>query len=389
MGSMDGMTSSPCQKSMNVQFELGQEIVDENSNSDQNITPPKQQPDRIQSDSVGSSNSTTSTHSNSSDSADSGISSGSNSSSPDTSPNNNTVQPKSVNSCQSRTNTQFGVSQFGGNRGNSRNLLAGMGFVPGMNMGALGLRSEMTMHSSLVLQRASNNVNSKTQSNITQISHCQIQCRSTNSLSLFSHSQLSYQGINCKVNSRNAQNNKMSEIIKGKLYVGSLENLNDLQDFEKYYITRVVTAMNDFPESMLNIPSIQKCKQDNKTNCISSNSNPENQNHNHNGHLIIPVKDRGHENIDKYFDQVNAFIDGNQTGATYIHCHSGISRSVTLCMAYLLAKQMKKTVSEAISFVQEMRPKSCPNFGFLGQLTSYAKNKEISPDVGFSEDVEM
>merc|ERR1712176_970159 len=135
-----------------------------------------------------------------------------------------------------------------------------------------------------------NNVNSKTQSNITQISHCQIQCRSTNSLSLFSHSQLSYQGINCGVNSRNAQNNKMSEIIKGKLYVGSLENLNDLQDFEKYYITRVVTAMNDFPESMLNIPSIQKCKQDNTTNCISnSNSNPENANNGHNGHLIIPV----------------------------------------------------------------------------------------------------
>merc|ERR1712176_1280398 len=128
MGSMDGMTSSPCQKSMNVQFELGQEIVDENSNSDQNITPPKQQPDRIQSDSVGSSNSSTSTHSNSSDSADSGISSGSNSSSPDTSPNNNTVQPKSVNLCQSRTNTQFGVNLgLGGNRGNSRNLLAGMG----------------------------------------------------------------------------------------------------------------------------------------------------------------------------------------------------------------------------------------------------------------------
>merc|ERR1712117_925577 len=136
----------------------------------------------------------------------------------------------------------------------------------------------------------------------------------------------------------------MSAIIPGKLYVGSLENLNDIEDFEKHHITRVVTAMNDFPESMHNLPSIQKCKQDNLENC----ANPEN------GHLIVSVRDRGHENIDKYFDQVNAFIDGNQTGATYIHCHSGISRSVTLCMAYLLARNFEKikTVPEAIKYMQ-------------------------------------
>jgi hypothetical protein len=256
-------------------------------------------------------------------SEDSGIGS-----SPDTSPDSKTVQPKSVNSCKNRTcpMPMMGPS--------NRNLLgAGMN----LNMNTLG----MTMHSSLMLQRASH---SQSGQNMLAINHNQsnvnddkCHARSTNSLSLYSYT--SYKNTNFL---GSQLNNKMSEIIPGKLYVGSLENLNDMADFEKFFITRIVTAMNDFPSHMHNLPSIQKCKNDNKM----SSGNPEA------GHLIISVKDRGHENIDKFFDQVNSYIDGNQTGATYIHCHSGISRSVTLCMAYLLSKNTKKTVSEAISFMK-------------------------------------
>lgn len=324
--SMDYMTSSPCAKSIDVQFQLGVEVSEENDKMNCE--------EKSDSNKVDISNSTTSQ----TGSEDSGISS--NGSSPDTSPDSKTVQPKSVNSCMNR--------MMNGSTSN-RNLIGA-----GMNLNTLG----MTMHSSLMLQRAS------TQSN-NGLCH-----RSTNSLSLYSYATYK---------NNNFGQNKMSEIIPGKLYVGSLENLNDTADFEKYFITRIVTAMHDFPSNMHNLPSIQKCKDDNKISC----GNPEA------GHLIISVKDRGHENIDKFFDQVNSYIDGNQTGATYIHCHSGISRSVTLCMAYLLAKNMKPTVSEAISFMQEKRSKSCPNFGFLGQLTSYIKTKEQSGDSGFSEDVEM
>jgi len=54
-------------------------------------------------------------------------------------------------------------------------------------------------------------------------------------------------------------------------------------------------------------------------------------------------------------------------GRVLIHCHEGKSRSVSLCLAYLMTRE-KRTLRESLDFVKSRRPPSRPNAGFLKQL---------------------
>lgn len=58
----------------------------------------------------------------------------------------------------------------------------------------------------------------------------------------------------------------------------------------------------------------------------------------------------------------------------FVHCYAGVSRSVTIVVAYLM-KYWGWNVDTAISFVQAKRVVAKPNDGFMEQLRKYEKNQ--------------
>lgn len=54
-----------------------------------------------------------------------------------------------------------------------------------------------------------------------------------------------------------------------------------------------------------------------------------------------------------------------------VHCLQGVSRSVTVVCAYLVATKWMKP-GEAIAFIKARRSAACPNAGFRRQLEEYA-----------------
>lgn len=53
-----------------------------------------------------------------------------------------------------------------------------------------------------------------------------------------------------------------------------------------------------------------------------------------------------------------------------MHCEAGISRSPTICMAYLM-KTQRLRLEEAFDAVRQRRAVISPNFSFMGQLLQF------------------
>ncbi|EGX54345.1 tyrosine protein phosphatase yvh1 [Orbilia oligospora] len=94
-------------------------------------------------------------------------------------------------------------------------------------------------------------------------------------------------------------------------------------------------------------------------------------------HLHIEVNDDDDENLIEYFQTSNAFIDKaiQEGGSVLVHCAMGISRSATICAAYLIYK--KQIPAEiALEILRQSRPIICPNLAFRKQLDIYSENLE-------------
>ncbi|KAJ1148945.1 hypothetical protein NDU88_001769 [Pleurodeles waltl] len=89
-------------------------------------------------------------------------------------------------------------------------------------------------------------------------------------------------------------------------------------------------------------------------------------------YLRVPVADLPHAQLSDYFDRVADRIRmvERRNGRTLVHCMAGVSRSATLCMAYLM-KYEGVTLKEAHHWVRSRRPAICPNIGFWRQLIAY------------------
>ena len=55
-----------------------------------------------------------------------------------------------------------------------------------------------------------------------------------------------------------------------------------------------------------------------------------------------------------------------------VHCLAGISRSVTVTVAYLMQKE-QMTLNQAYDHVKRCKPNISPNFNFMGQLLDFEK----------------
>lgn len=60
----------------------------------------------------------------------------------------------------------------------------------------------------------------------------------------------------------------------------------------------------------------------------------------------------------------------SQNGKVLVHCQAGVSRSATICIAYLMATRRLR-MEEAYKYVKSRRRIVSPNFNFMGQLLTF------------------
>ncbi|XP_069082678.1 dual specificity protein phosphatase 14 [Pleurodeles waltl] len=91
-------------------------------------------------------------------------------------------------------------------------------------------------------------------------------------------------------------------------------------------------------------------------------------------YVKAPLADMPHAPISLYFDSVADKIHSiaRKHGATLVHCAAGVSRSASLCIAYLM-KYHKVTLVQAYNWVKARRPVIRPNVGFWKQLIDYER----------------
>lgn len=92
-------------------------------------------------------------------------------------------------------------------------------------------------------------------------------------------------------------------------------------------------------------------------------------------YLVIPLQDTDEEDLSPYFEQAIQFIDTALTnGKVLVHCMSGMSRSASLVIAWMIRNQ-NLTFAKALEMVQEKRSIVQPNDGFCQQLEKFANDK--------------
>ncbi|XP_059920441.1 dual specificity protein phosphatase 14 [Gadus macrocephalus] len=91
-------------------------------------------------------------------------------------------------------------------------------------------------------------------------------------------------------------------------------------------------------------------------------------------YVHIPVADSPSTTLCDHFHRVADKIDlvCRSDGRTLVHCNAGVSRSATLCIAYLM-KHHNNSLLEAHGWVRSSRPIIRPNVGFWKQLIDYEK----------------
>ncbi|XP_012786876.1 dual specificity protein phosphatase 14-like [Ochotona princeps] len=89
-------------------------------------------------------------------------------------------------------------------------------------------------------------------------------------------------------------------------------------------------------------------------------------------YVKVSVADTPRAPIGLYFDTVADKIHSvnREQGTTFVHCSAGVSRSATLCIAYLM-KFHHVCLLEAYRWVKARRPVIKPNVGFWEQLIDY------------------
>ena len=154
-------------------------------------------------------------------------------------------------------------------------------------------------------------------------------------------------------------------MVLPNLWVGSLSAVEDNESLQQHGVTHILTVAGRL--------------QINTSLDVVPESN----------RLTIDVDDHPSENLLEHFREAIDFIQGSEIDGiapvsfpktndessssskgkriVLVHCASGISRSVAVCCAYLMA-HFRLSFDEALEKIRVKRPLGNPNFGFHRQL---------------------
>ena len=134
--------------------------------------------------------------------------------------------------------------------------------------------------------------------------------------------------------------------IIDNIYLGDLSSAIRIDDLKRDKITHIISIMNG-----------------------SYSEYPDDFTYKH-----IHINDDPWLSIDKYFDDCIKFIVSahSEDGNVLVHCMCGISRSVTIILAYMI-KKYNYTYDDALKFIKDKKKSINPNDGFMRQLKKYEK----------------
>lgn len=84
--------------------------------------------------------------------------------------------------------------------------------------------------------------------------------------------------------------------------------------------------------------------------------------------LISPRLEEVLCRMDQALLDSSASSSSEQPRACLVHCAFGVSRSASVCAAWLLSRRRYTTVEDALACIRQARPEIMPNMGFLAGL---------------------
>jgi protein-tyrosine phosphatase len=96
-------------------------------------------------------------------------------------------------------------------------------------------------------------------------------------------------------------------------------------------------------------------------------------------YMGVPVLDSPDVDLRPHFDAAFEFMEHavSSSGGVLVHCFAGRSRSVTICVGYLMRYQTM-TLHSALAAVQALRPCAQPNVGFMANLERFEQEEARS-----------
>uniref|UniRef100_A0A0A9YYM7 protein-tyrosine-phosphatase n=1 Tax=Lygus hesperus TaxID=30085 RepID=A0A0A9YYM7_LYGHE len=133
------------------------------------------------------------------------------------------------------------------------------------------------------------------------------------------------------------------------LFLGNAANSEDLETLTKHNIKYI---LNVTP----NLPNVFEASGDIK-------------------YMKIPITDHWSQDLTAHFPDSIEFIDEarNQEKGVLVHCVAGVSRSVTITLAYLMARHCL-TMNDAFIWVRNRKPNIAPNFHFMEELARFEQD---------------
>ncbi|KAK7011405.1 dual specificity protein phosphatase 1 [Biomphalaria glabrata] len=102
-------------------------------------------------------------------------------------------------------------------------------------------------------------------------------------------------------------------------------------------------------------------------------------------YMNVQVNDNMDADLFSWFPKIIEFIDNvaAEDGKVLVHCRAGVSRSATVCIAYIMQKR-GLSLDSAFEFVMTRRPIIDPNLNFIQQLQRFETNLKSKHQLSIS-----